>query len=71
MPAQLCATRRDPADCSPPGSCVYGLLQARMLEWVAVFSSKGSPDPGMILYLHCRRIFFFFLTAELGHNLIA
>ena len=28
-------------DCSLPGSSVYGILQARMLEWVAVPSSKG------------------------------
>ena len=34
---QLC----DPRDCSPPGSSVYGILQARILEWVAV-SSRGS-----------------------------
>ena len=32
----------DPMDCSPPGSFVYGILQARTLEWVAMLSSKGS-----------------------------
>ena len=30
-------------DCSPPGSSVHGILQARILEWVAMPSSKGSP----------------------------
>jgi len=35
---QLC----DPMDCSPPGSFVHGILQARILKWVAMFSSKGS-----------------------------
>ena len=35
---QLC----DPVDCSPPGSSVHGVLQAGMLEWVAVPSSRGS-----------------------------
>ena len=32
----------DPVDCSPPGSSVHGILQARTLEWVAVPSPKGS-----------------------------
>ena len=32
----------DPMDCSPPGSSVHGILQARILEWVAMPSSKGS-----------------------------
>ena len=31
----------DPMDCSPPGSSVNGILQARILEWVAVSSSRG------------------------------
>ena len=33
--AQSCPTLCDPVDCSPPGSSVHGLLQARILEWVA------------------------------------
>ena len=32
--AQLCPTRSDPVDCSPPGSSVHGIFQARVLEWV-------------------------------------
>ena len=39
---QLCTTLCDPADCSPPASPVHGLLQARILEWVAIPFSKGS-----------------------------
>ena len=35
----------DPIDCSPPGSSVRGILQARMLEWVAIPSSRGSSPP--------------------------
>ena len=35
----------DPMDCSPPGSSVHGLLQARILEWVAILSSRGSSRP--------------------------
>ena len=33
---QLCLTLCDPLDCNPPGSSVHGILQARMLEWVAI-----------------------------------
>ena len=33
-------------DCSPPGSFVHGILQARILEWVARPSSGDLPDPG-------------------------
>ena len=40
--AQLCPTLCDPMDCSPPGSSVYGILQAGILEWVAVPFSRGS-----------------------------
>ena len=39
---QLCLTFCDPLDCSPPGSSVHGILQARILEWVAMPSSRGS-----------------------------
>ena len=34
--AQSCPTLSDPMDCSPPGSSVHGVLQARVLEWVAI-----------------------------------
>ena len=43
--AQSCPTLCDPMDCSPPGSSVHGLLQARTLEWVAMPSSRGSSRP--------------------------
>ena len=39
--AQLC----DPMDCSPPGSSVHRISQARVLEWVVIFSSRGSSWP--------------------------
>ena len=35
----------DPRDCSPPSSSVHGILQARILEWVALPSSRGSSPP--------------------------
>ena len=34
--AQLCPTPSDPMDCSPPGSSIHGICQARVLEWVAI-----------------------------------
>ena len=43
---QLCPTLCDPRDWNPPGSPVHGILQERMLEWVAISSSRGSSWPG-------------------------
>ena len=40
--AQLCLTLCNPMDCSLPGSSIYGLFQARILEWVAISFSRGS-----------------------------
>ena len=40
-----CLTLRDPIDCSLPGSSVHGILQARILEWVAISFSRGSSWP--------------------------
>ena len=40
-----CPTLCDPMDCNPPGSSVHGILQARILEWVAIPSSRGSSRP--------------------------
>ena len=42
---QSSPTLRDPMDCSPPGSSGHGILQARILEWVAFFFSRGSFQP--------------------------
>ena len=42
---QLCLTLCDPTDCSPPGSSVHGVLQARTLEWAAIPFSRGSSRP--------------------------
>ena len=38
--AQSCLTLYNPMDCSLPGSCVHGIFQARILEWVAITFSK-------------------------------
>ena len=43
--AQSCPTLCDPMDCSPTGSSVHGIFQARVLEWVAIsFSKKGREE---------------------------
>ena len=51
---QSCPALCDPVDCSLPGSCLHAILQARVLEWVAISFSRGSlpsprdlPDPGI------------------------
>ena len=43
--AQSCRALCDSVDCSPPGSSVHGILQARIVEWVAMPSSRGSSQP--------------------------
>ena len=40
--AQSYLSLSDPMDCSPPGSSVHGISQARILEWVAIPFSRGS-----------------------------
>ena len=42
---QSCPTLCDPVDCRPPGSSIHGILQARILEWVAISFSRGSSWP--------------------------
>ena len=46
---QLCPTLCDSKDCSPSGYSVHGILQARILEWVAIPLSRGSSDSGIEL----------------------
>ena len=45
MCAQSCLTLCDPMDCSPSGSSVHGIFQARILEWVAISYSRRSSCP--------------------------
>ena len=42
---QSCLTLCDPTDCSPPGFSVHGILQARILEWIAIPFSRGTSQP--------------------------
>ena len=56
MSAQLCLTLSDLMDCSPPGSSIFGILQARILEWAAISFSRGSSplrDWTCVSYVSC------------------
>ena len=44
---QSCPILCDPMDCGPPGSSVHGILQAKILEWVAISFSRGSSQSGI------------------------
>ena len=67
---QLCLTLWDPMDCSPPGSSVHGILQARTLEWVAMPSSRGSSRPRDRTWIFCiaGRFFTVWATGEASSN---
>ena len=43
----ICIRLFNPMDYSPPGSSLHGILQARILEWVAIAFFRGSSDPGI------------------------
>ena len=69
--AQLCPTLCDPMCCSPPDSSVHGVLQARILEWVAVPFSRGSYWPSGWTWVSCivGRFFTIWATKESHLNL--
>ena len=57
--AQSCLTLYDPMDYSLLGSSVFGILQVRILEWVAIPSPGNLPDNRLNLGLmHCRQILY-------------
>ena len=58
-----CPTLCDPMDCSPPGSSVHGILQARILEWGAISSSRGSSRPRNRTQISCMAGKFFAIRA--------
>ena len=60
LATQWCLTLCNPLECSPPGFSVHGLLQARMLEGIAISSSKGiflsqGLNPRLLCHLWCRQ----------------
>ena len=69
--AQSCLTLCDPVDCSLPGSSVHGILQARILEWVAIAFSRGSSQPRDRTRVSCfaGRRFILWATREAFYGL--
>ena len=51
--AQSCPTLCGPMDCSPPGSSVHGIFQARILDWVAIPYFRGSSWPRDRSHVSC------------------
>ena len=64
---QSCSTLCNTMDCSPPGSSVHGVLQARLLEWVAISLSRGSSRPRDWTHVSCsgRCILYHWATREI------
>ena len=69
--AQSCLTLSDPMDCSPPGSSIHGIFQARVLEWGAIAFSKdfcivNKTEVDVFLELSC----FFYDPTDVGNWII-
>ena len=78
--AKLDPTLCDPTDCSPPGSSVHGILQERILEWVAITFSRGSSHTRDQTHISCisRQILYHWATrgspdpqSEVGNSAMA
>ena len=69
---QSCPTLCDPMDCSPPGSSVHGILQARTLEWIVIPFSRGSSWPrDWTTWVSCIAFRFFTIwTTREAHYLV-
>ena len=61
--AQPCPSVCNPMDCSPPGYCVHGIFQVRVLKWVAIPFSKGSSQPRDQTWVFCTAGRFFSIWA--------
>ena len=71
---QSCLILWDPMDCNPPGSSVHGILQARILEWVAMPSPRGSSrpkDPTWVSYVFCIGRWVLYHPHHLGSPLVS
>ena len=64
--AQSCLTLCDPMDCSPPGSSVHGIVQARILQWVAIPCFRGSSWPSDRSLVSCMTGRFLIVWATRG-----
>ena len=69
---QSCVTLCNPMDCSLPGSSVHGILQARILEWLAIPFSRGSSQPRNQTRVSCiaGRFFTIWATRDACHHLV-
>ena len=65
---QSCMALCDPMDCSPPDPFVHGILQARILEWVAVPTSRGSSWPRDRIQVSHRQILYCLSFLLLSHS---
>ena len=63
---QSCPALYNPMDCSPPGSSIHGILQARLLEWVAILFCRGSSQARNQTHISCiaGRLFTIWATRE-------
>ena len=61
---QSCPTLCDPMDCSPPGSSIHGILQARIVEWITISFSRGSSRPRDQTRVSCIAGFNLWATRE-------
>ena len=67
--AKLCPALLGPIDCSPPGSSIHGISQARILEWVAISFSRGTSQSRDQAHITCvsstgRWVFYHWATYE-------
>ena len=69
LAAQLCPILCNPMNCSPPGSFLHGILQARILEWVAIAFSRASSRPRDQTWVSC--IVGRFFTACYGASVVS
>ena len=71
MCAQSYLTLCNPMECSPPGSFVHGIFQARILEWVAISFSRGSSRPRDQTSTSCiaRQLLYHWAICEAPRNL--
>ena len=58
-----------PKDCSPPGFSVHGIFQARIWEWVVIFLSRGSSQPGDWTCVSCIGGQILYHSCHLGRNI--
>ena len=66
--AQSCLSLSDPVDCSPPGSFVHGIFQARVLEWGAIAFSVYSFYHPLLGYLSCYILYTLYIRNNIVTN---